>query len=190
MAFLLRMHPVFSYRRSYRVGSGVLGPSKNGSTHGKIDCPIRGYMAQSTWVRQSRSYEPTLPERGASGAMECPKCHSDDVTRSRRKFVERLVLPIMRAQAYRCRDCKYRFWVGVQWRYVILGVISAAMVAGFALAIMFAHVSRERQAAEAAAPKKVRRYRAPRTMIPKGLPPLSSVPRPKDDPVLAKPGTH
>ena len=30
--------------------------------------------------------------------MECPKCHSDDLTRSRRRLVERLILPLVRAQ--------------------------------------------------------------------------------------------
>lgn len=146
-------------------------------------------MAQSASYRQSRSYEPTLPEnRGIIGAMECPKCHSDDVKRSRRKIAERVILPIMRAQAFRCQDCKHRFWVGVQWRFVILGFLSVAMAAGFALAITFAHESREQQAAEAAAPKQqAPRYRPPRTGMPKGLPPLSSVPRPKDDPALATP---
>ena len=148
-------------------------------------------MAQSASVRQSRSYEPTLPEnRGILGALECPKCHSDDVTRSRRKLAERLILPIMRAQVYRCRDCKNRFWVGVQWRFVILGLLAAAMAAGFALAIKFTHESREQQAAEDAAPKKARRYRLPRTDIPTGLPPLSAVPRPKDDPAPATPAKH
>src|SRR5580704_15847701 len=146
-------------------------------------------MAQSVWVRQSRSYERVL-ESHVAGAVECPKCHSDDVTRSRRKFVERLILPIMRAQAYRCRDCKHRYWVGVQWRLVILGFISVTIVAGFSLALLLAHESRLRQAAEAAAPKKkVRRYRPPRAALPKGLPPLSSVPRPKEEPTPAKPAT-
>jgi hypothetical protein len=146
-------------------------------------------MAQSVPVRQSRSYEPTVPEnRGTAGAMECPKCHSDDVTRSRRKLAERLILPMMRAQVYRCRECKNRFWTGVQWRFVILGFLSVAVAAGFVLAAMFAHQTREQQAEEATAPKTVRRrYRAPRTAIPKGLPPLSAVPRPKDDPT---PATH
>jgi hypothetical protein len=120
--------------------------------------------------------------------MECPKCHSDDITRSRRKLPERLILPVMRAQVYRCRDCKNRFWVGVQWRFVILGFLSLAVAGGFVLAIVLAHQSRE--ADEAPAPRTVRRYRAPRTVIPKGLPPLSSVPRPVDDPVPAKPEKH
>jgi hypothetical protein len=120
------------------------------------------------------------------GAMECPKCHSDDVTRSRRRLAEQLILPMMRAQVYRCRDCKNRFWTGVQWRFVILGFLSIAVVAGFAFAIMFAHETREQQAEEATAPKQVRRrYGAPRPAIPKGLPPLSAVPRPKDDPTPA-----
>jgi len=80
----------------------------------------------------------------------------------------------------------------VQWRLVILGFLSVAMVAGFALAVMFAHESREQQkAAEIAAEKNARkRYRAPRSAMPKGLPPLSSVPRPADDPALATPATQ
>ncbi len=188
MAFVLRMRPA--------IGPPAIltgqGGAKTGSTHGKISCPIRRHMAQSAWVRHSRSIEPTVPEsRGILGAIECPKCHSDDVIRSRRKLAERLVLPVLRAQVYRCRDCKNRFWVGVQWRFVILGFLSAAVAGGFAMAIMFAHQTREQQAEEANAPKQVqRRYRAPRTVLPKGLPPLSSIPRAKDDPALATPATH
>jgi hypothetical protein len=105
-------------------------------------------------------------------------------------MAERLILPVMRAQVYRCRDCKHRFWIGVQWRFVILGFLSVAMAAGFTMAVIFAHQSREAEAAAAAAPKKTRRYRTPRPAMPKGLPPLSAVPRPKDDPVLATPATH
>jgi len=145
-------------------------------------------MAQTVSIRQSRSYETIVHEsRDISGAMECPKCHSDDVTRSRRKFGERLILPVMRAQAYRCRDCKHRFWVGVQWRLVILGFLSAAIAAGFALAITFAHESREQEVAQRTTPRKVRRIRTP---LPRGLPPLSAVPRPKDDPALAQSATQ
>jgi hypothetical protein len=104
-------------------------------------------------------------------------------------MVERLILPVMRAQVHRCRDCKHRFWVGVQWRFVILGVLSVAMAGGFALAIMFAHQSREAEAAAADVPNNTRRYRVPQP-VPKGLPPLSAVPRPKDDQALANPATH
>jgi hypothetical protein len=81
--------------------------------------------------------------------------------------------------------------VGVQWRLVILGFISVAMVAGFAMAVTFARISREQQTAQAAAAKKVRkRYRAPRAVVPRGLPPLSSVPRPADDLQLAPSEKH
>jgi hypothetical protein len=186
MAFVLRMRWLSATKRRYWSQGG----RKSGSTHGNIGCPLRENMAQSASLRQSRSYETIMPENpGISGARECPKCHSDDVTRSRRKLAERLILPIMRAQVHRCRDCKHRFWVGVQWRFVVLGCLSATVAAGFAMAIMFVHETREEQAVQTTTPQ-VRRYRAPRQQVPKGLPPLSAVPRPKDDPALATPATH
>jgi hypothetical protein len=143
-------------------------------------------MAQSASEQQSRAYGSKPEEqRGLPGELECPKCHSDDVARSRRKFVERLFLPVVRAQTYRCRDCKHRFWVNVKWRPVILGVIMLIVGSGFVAAILAAHEAS--QAAETTAPKPERRYRARRSRLPRGLPPLSSIPRAADDPALAQP---
>lgn len=45
---------------------------------------------------------------------------------------ERIFLFALRAQVYRCRDCKKRFWVGVEWGKVILVTLSAVFVTGVA----------------------------------------------------------
>jgi hypothetical protein len=112
--------------------------------------------------------------------MECPHCHSDDVTRSRRRFLDRIALPVLRAEVFRCRDCKKRFWVNVQWSTVILGCMTAMVTLVVIVAMVATHRNRvEESEREAAAP--IRRARPFRQAFPKGLPPLSSVPSPKDD---------
>src|SRR5580658_3679517 len=57
--------------------------------------------------------------------MRCPRCLSKEVSSSRRISWERLVLPILRAHVYRCRDCKHRFRVGVEMGGIILGTVLA-----------------------------------------------------------------
>jgi hypothetical protein len=156
------------------------------STHGKIGYPVR-YMAESVPVRPSSSYGHPAPEsRDVSQPRECPRCHSDDVKRSRRRLIERALLPLMRAQVYRCCDCKKRFWVGDQLRLVMLGLVGAAVIAAFVATFMFAHETRGEAAATDSEPRVEQRYEAPRESLPKGLPPLSSVPRPADDPEPGK----
>jgi hypothetical protein len=109
--------------------------------------------------------------------MECPHCHSDDVTRSRRRFMDRLFLPFLRGEVYRCRDCHKRYWVGVQWGVVILGFLTATVTAGVILAMVVSHQRRDDEVT--AAPPRVRRVRPVRPAFPRGLPPLSSIPAPK-----------
>lgn len=115
-------------------------------------------------------------------AMECPHCHSDDVKRSRRKFHERLVLPLLRAHVVRCRDCKKRFWIDVQWSSVILGFLTIAVTAGVITGVVMAHETRTAESLAAARKAQVKRLKVRRMAIPKGLPPLSRVARPADDP--------
>lgn len=115
--------------------------------------------------------------------MKCPQCHSDDVKRSRRKFPERIALFVLRGQVFRCRDCKKRFWVGVQWSKVILAFLTITVTASIVVAVVITH---EIRVAEAAAARKVvRKYRIRPRPMPRGLPPLSKVPRPEDDPTPA-----
>lgn len=85
------------------------------------------------------------------------------------------MLPIVRGQAQRCRDCKHRFWVGVEWGRVVLGAL-AAMVAGGVIVTMVLVRQHQAQPADVPAPQvpTPRRIRP----MPPGLPPLSSVPSP------------
>lgn len=108
--------------------------------------------------------------------LKCPKCQSNDVARSRRKFWERFVLFVLKAHVYRCRDCRRRFWVGVEWGGVILGTLTAVVVMGVVVTMVIVHRTQDKPApAASAVPAKKRRRIQP---LPKGLPPLSSVPAP------------
>src|SRR5580704_13311054 len=90
---------------------------------------------------KSGSYRFALvPDMAAeTPTIECPKCQSTDVTRSRRRFWERVVLYFLRAQVYRCRDCKKRYWVGIEWGKVILGTLTAVVVTGVIATIVVVH---------------------------------------------------
>jgi hypothetical protein len=101
--------------------------------------------------------------------MQCPKCNSDDVTRSRRKFWERGALLAVRAQVFRCRDCHHRFWNGVEWGVVILGSLAAAVTAIVFVVIVMSRQSRNDINVTRDVPRTVRRYRVPRG-LPMGLP--------------------
>ncbi len=118
---------------------------------------------------------------GSFRPLECPKCHSDDVKRSRRKFWERFVLPLVGAQVHRCRDCKHRFWVGTQWKRLVLASIAIVFGAGIGLTVVLLIQTRQQPPDLPVRPvPQVRTRRAP--PLPPGLPPLSQVPRPKDEP--------
>ena len=116
--------------------------------------------------------------------LECPKCHSDDVKRSRRKFWERFVLPLVAAHVHRCRDCKHRFWVGAQWKRVVLASVAVAFAGGVALTVVLVIQTRNQPPAPVYRPRPLVRRRGLRPP-PRGLPPLSEVPRPKDVPAPA-----
>jgi hypothetical protein len=108
--------------------------------------------------------------------LKCPQCQSNDIARSRRKLWERFVLFTLRAQVYRCRDCRRRFWVGVEWGKVILGALTAAVAMG--VVVLIVAVYRNQEKPKPVPPpvraKKLRRVKP----LPKGLPPLSSIPAP------------
>jgi len=119
--------------------------------------------------------------------LECPRCHSDDVIRSRRKFWERFVLVLVAAHVHRCRDCKHRFWVGMQWKRLVLASVAVAFVAGIALTVLL--LIQTRTPPQPVARPRLRRRRLP--PLPRGLPPLSQVPRPRDEPTTTgAPASH
>lgn len=111
--------------------------------------------------------------------MECPQCHSDDITRSRHRLLDRLVLPVLHGEVFRCRDCHKRFWVNVHWGTVVLGFVTAMVTAVIAVAMVAAHQTKVDEVSAPQAPAPVRRPRRIRPAFPGGLPPLSSVPAPK-----------
>jgi hypothetical protein len=42
----------------------------------------------------------------------CPECHSNEVTRSRRRgLVEQIILPALQVRPYRCMECNHRFFL-------------------------------------------------------------------------------
>jgi len=43
----------------------------------------------------------------------CPSCHSNDVSRSRKKKLKDRFMRWMGKVAYRCRDCQRRFYVTI-----------------------------------------------------------------------------
>ena len=83
----------------------------------------------------------------------------------------------------RCRDCRKRFWVGVEWSSVILGFLTMTVTASLLVGVVLAHQASVQKAAAKPVVAAKRRYRQP---MPK-LPPLSSIHRAADDPVLADP---
>jgi hypothetical protein len=85
------------------------------------------------------------------------------------------VLPIVRGQAQRCRDCKHRFWVGVEWTRVVLGALAAMVVAGVVVAMVLVRQHQNQPKPDVPTPQVRRRRLRP---LPPGLPPLSSGPRP------------
>src|ERR1700743_756067 len=68
--------------------------------------------------------------------MQCPRCQSDDIARSRRTLLDRLVLPLIRGKVFRCRDCHKRFWVGVEWSSLILGTLTLVVTAAIVLGLV------------------------------------------------------
>jgi ribosomal protein L37AE/L43A len=126
-------------------------------------------------IKSADQRDPFLEAEHMLLTLQCPKCKSNDISRSRRKLWERVVLFVLKAQVYRCRDCRRRFWVGVEWGGVILGTLTVVVVAGVALTMVAVHQNQEKAAAAATAlPKARKRRRLP--PLPKGLPPLSSIP--------------
>jgi len=60
-----------------------------------------------------------LAPREAHRALTCPECGGDDIARSRtRTVIERFAKVVLRIRAYRCLDCRRRFF---GWRRSGLG---------------------------------------------------------------------
>jgi transposase-like protein len=48
--------------------------------------------------------------------MNCPRCHSEHIRRSRRKgIIERRILPMLLVKPFRCEGCDYRFF---RWSFI------------------------------------------------------------------------
>jgi hypothetical protein len=97
---------------------------------------------------------------------------------------ERFVLFALRGQAYRCRDCRRRFWIGIEWGPVILGALTVVVVAGVVTAMVL--VRRSQQAVAATPPPPRVRRQSSFPQLPRGLQPLSSVPAEKKSPPAAE----
>jgi hypothetical protein len=111
--------------------------------------------------------------------MQCPHCQSDDVIRSRRRFWERFVLPVLSAQVHRCRDCRHRFLVGAEWGRVVLGGLAAVLVGAVIVAMVLARQNRDQLTPEEPPIQTpVRKQRRVQT-LPPGLPP-PALPAPSD----------
>jgi hypothetical protein len=114
--------------------------------------------------------------------MECPKCHSDDLTKSRRRFADTIFLPLLRAEVFRCRDCHKRFWVCVQWGPVVLVSTMAVLTTFLIVVVMFAHQRRADESSPVGPSTQPRGLTPFRPVFQKeGLPPLSSVPKPANE---------
>jgi len=65
------------------------------------------------------SHSASLAPRQARSALMCPECGGDDIARSRtRTVIERFAKIALRIRAYRCLDCRRRFF---GWRRSGLG---------------------------------------------------------------------
>ncbi len=98
---------------------------------------------------------------------------------------ERFVLFALRGQVYRCRDCKRRFWIGVEWGPVILGALTVVVVTGVVTGMVM--VRRRQQAVAATPPPPIGRRRSSFTRLPPGLPPLSGLSSEKKSPPATAP---
>lgn len=92
------------------------------------------------------------------------------------------MLPLVAAEVNRCRDCRHRFWVGTQWKRVVLASVAVAFAGGIALTVILATQTRTPTPTQPANQPRLRVRRRRLPPLPPGLPPLSQVPRPKDEP--------
>lgn len=87
------------------------------------------------------------------------------------------MLPAVGAHVHRCRDCRHRFWVGTIWSRIVFGALAVTFIAGVITTMVLVRRSRN----QPPPPPRVRlRKRRQVPPMPRGLPPLSSVPAPKD----------
>jgi hypothetical protein len=113
--------------------------------------------------------------------MRCPRCVSEELTRSRRNRWERLVFPVVRADAFRCRNCKKRFRVGLGWGVVILAILAAAVGVSVVAAIVFVDTRNDnRPKAERVTPRAAESS-APVATIPTTVPGVNNTSAAKID---------